>query len=102
MKQEIFHYTTRLCVCLIALSLLSGCFFRKSKLKPEPISYSYEHEQDGVQIKAEIMSTRQLRENFGVDFLEYGIVPITLTVDNQTSDALLLRGQSIHIALEDP
>ena len=88
-------------VCCISISLISGCF-RKSKLKYEPVSYYYEHEQDGVQVEVEIMPDNQIKEIFGVNFLKSGIVPIVLTIDNQTSDALLLRGQSVHLALEDP
>ena len=49
-----------------------------------------------------MMSALHSQEEFGVNFLSYGIVPILLTVDNQTSDVLLLRGQSIHASLQDP
>lgn|GEM_PF-5496925 len=88
-------------LCCISISLISGCF-RRSKLKPEPVSYYYEQEKDGVLVEVEMMPATQIKENFGVNLLNYGIVPITLTIDNQTPDALLLRGQSVHITLEDP
>jgi hypothetical protein len=85
---------------VLLLSILGGCGPRVKKQRP--LTYQCQQEQNGVEVAVEMLTKSQMKELFGVDFLNYGFVPLSLTINNKTSDALLLRGQSIHLPLEEP
>lgn len=86
---------------VVGVLLFSGCV-RKTKPQAEPVTYRCQQEQDGVSVSVELMPVSVMASEFGVNFHQYGFVPLSLTIHNQTPDVLMLRGQSIHTSLEDP
>jgi len=85
---------------LCAIIGFSGCSKRWLTSHKRDYAPQYQETKEGVSLRVRMVSPKESRERFGANLIYRGYQPLTLTIYNNTDDALLLRASSIDLPLE--
>lgn len=99
MLQHIQHNSlSRLSLVIFALALLPACA-KKIGAMAEKIAV-FEDAKENISVRVHCIDADESKARFGKNLLSYGYQPLSLTVYNDSDDALLFRASSIDLPLE--